>query len=265
MARSSSASPHHTPPVLGIDVGGTGIKGAPVDLTTGQLTEDRLRIPTPHPATPEAVAATVAEIARHFGGSDRLGCTLPAVVRHGVARTAANIDKSWIGTDGVATLSIATGRPVTLLNDADAAGLAEMRYGVGRGRRGLVAMVTLGTGIGSALFFDGVLVPNSELGHIEIRGKDAEARATDRARVEKDMSWTHWAKRVEEYLGRLEALLWPDLFIIGGGVIKKAEKFLPLIKLSTEILPAQLQNEAGIVGAALAAAEAEAEAESRAA
>ncbi|MFO1056987.1 MAG: ROK family protein [Dongiaceae bacterium] len=258
MARSGSAKKGTAAPVLGIDVGGTGIKGAPVDLATGQLAGERLRIPTPHPATPEAVASTVAEIARHFGGTGRLGCTLPAVVRQGVARTAANIDKSWIGTDGVAKLTAATGRPVTLLNDADAAGLAEMRYGAGRGRRGLVAMVTLGTGIGSALFLDGVLVPNSELGHIEIRGRDAEERATDRARVQKDMSWHHWAKRVEEYLGRLEALLWPDLFIVGGGVIKKADKFLPLIKLSTEILPAQLQNEAGIVGAALAAAEAEA-------
>lgn len=258
MARSSSARPRRAPPpVLGVDVGGTGIKGAPVDLGTGQLAGERLRIPTPHPATPEAVSATVAEIARHFGGSDRLGCTLPSVVRGNIVRTAANIDKSWIGIDGVAKLSEATGRAVILLNDADAAGLAEMRYGVGRGRRGLVAMVTLGTGIGSALFLDGRLIPNSELGHIEIRGKDAEERATDRARVQKDMSWAHWAKRVQEYLGRLEALLWPDLFILGGGVIKKADKFLPLIKLSTEVLPAQLQNEAGIVGAALAAAEAE--------
>jgi polyphosphate glucokinase len=260
MARSSSAEPRRPAPVLGIDVGGTGIKGAPVDLATGQLAGERLRIATPQPATPDAVAATVAEIARHFGGSDGLGCTLPSVVRGGVVRTAANIDKSWIGTDGVAKLSAATGRPVTLLNDADAAGLAEMRYGVGRGRGGLVAMITLGTGIGSALFLDGKLVPNSELGHIEIRGKDAEERATDRARVQKDMSWTHWAKRVEEFLCRIEALLWPDLFILGGGVIKKADRFLPLIKLSTEVLPARLQNEAGIVGAALAAAEAAAHA-----
>ena len=226
--------------MLGIDIGGTGIKGAPVDLATGKLTAERLRIVTPHPATPSAVAGVVGEIVRHFAGHDRFGCTLPSVVRDGVALTAANIDKSWIGTDGRGLLAKQTGCGVVLLNDADAAGLAEMRFG---------------TGIGSALFHDGKLIPNSELGHLEVRGKDAEERATDRARQEKEMSWPKWAAHVEEYLGRLEALLYPDLFIIGGGVSRKAEKFLPLIHLKTEVVPALLQNEAGIVGAALAAAE----------
>ena len=241
--------------MLGIDIGGTGIKGAPVDLPTGKLTAERLRIATPHPATPSAVVGVVGEIVHHFAGHDRFGCTLPSVVRDGVALTAANIDKSWIGTDGRSLLAKQTGCSVVLLNDADAAGLAEMRFGAGHGRRGLVVIVTLGTGIGSALFHDGKLIPNSELGHLEVRGKDAEERATDRARVEKEMSWPKWAGHVEEYLGRLEALLYPDLFIIGGGVSRKAEKFLPLIHLKTEVVPALLQNEAGIVGAALAAAE----------
>ncbi len=241
--------------MLGIDIGGTGIKGAPVDLSTGKLAAERLRIATPQPATPSAVASVVGEVVRHFAGHDRFGCTLPSVVRDGVALTAANIDKSWIGTDGRGLLAKQTGCSVVLLNDADAAGLAEMRFGAGHGRRGLVVIVTLGTGIGSALFHDGKLIPNSELGHLEVRGKDAEERATDRARQEKEMSWPKWAGHVEEYLGRLEALLYPDLFIIGGGVSRKAEKFLPLIHLKTEIMPALLQNEAGIVGAALAAAE----------
>ena len=248
---SSSAKPET---VLGVDIGGTGIKGAPVDLATGKLAAERLRIETPHPATPAAVVGVVAEIVRHFGGAGRFGCTLPSVIRDGVALTAANIDSSWIGTDGRALLAKTTGCPVTLLNDADAAGIAEMRFGAGQGRRGLVVIVTLGTGIGSALFHDGKLIPNSELGHLEIRGKDAEARATDRAREEKEMSWPKWAGHVEEYLGRLEALLYPDLFIIGGGVSRKADKFLPLMHLKTAVVPAVLQNEAGIVGAALAAA-----------
>jgi len=241
--------------MLGIDIGGTGIKGAPVDLATGKLAAERLRIATPQPATPSAVVGVVGEIVHHFAGHDRFGCTLPSVVRDGVALTAANIDKSWIGTDGRSLLAKQTGCSVVLLNDADAAGLAEMRFGAGHGRRGLVVIVTLGTGIGSALFHDGKLIPNSELGHLEVRGKDAEERATDRARQEKEMSWPKWAGHVEEYLGRLEALLYPDLFIIGGGVSRKAEKFLPLIHLKTEVVPALLQNEAGIVGAALAAAE----------
>jgi len=248
---ASSAQPRT---VLGVDIGGTGIKGAPVDLATGKLAAERLRIDTPHPATPAAVVGVVGEIVRHFLWRGRFGCTLPSVVRNGVAVTAANIDKSWIGTDGRTLLGKEAGCPVTLLNDADAAGLAEMRFGAGHGRQGLVVIVTLGTGIGSALFHDGKLIPNSELGHLEIRGKDAEERATDRARQEKDMSWPKWAGHVEEYLGRLEALLYPDLFIIGGGVSRKPEKFLPLIHLKTEVVSARLQNEAGIVGAALAAA-----------
>jgi polyphosphate glucokinase len=240
--------------VLGIDIGGSGIKGAPVDPTTGLLQADRIRIPTPQPATPPAVAATVAELARRFEWRDPIGCTFPAVIRGGVAHTAANVDAAWIGTDGQALLTASTGCLVTLLNDADAAGLAEMAFGAGRDMAGVVLMLTLGTGIGSALFIDGRLVPNTELGHLEIRGKDAEERASDRAREEKKLDWAQWAKRVSEYLQRVEALFWPDLFIIGGGVSKEHAHFLPLLKTRTPVVPARLRNEAGIVGAALAAA-----------
>lgn len=243
--------------ILGIDIGGTGIKGAPVAVERGTLIADRYRIPTPQPATPKAVAKVVAEIARHFSWSGPIGCTFPAVVKDGVVRSAANVDRSWIGTDGRALFTAATGgMPVTLLNDADAAGIAEMRFGAGAGHQGMVLLITLGTGIGSALFYRGVLVPNSELGHIEVRGKDAELRASDRVRVEKDMGWKRWAQRVDEYLGRLDALFSPDLFIVGGGVSKESERFLPRLTLKTPVVPARLLNDAGIVGAALAAAEA---------
>lgn len=239
--------------VLGIDIGGTGIKGAPVDTRSGRLLADRHRVLTPHPATPTAVADVVAELARYFDWTGPTGATFPAVVKDGVARTAANVDQAWIGANAAQMFSKAIGGDVTVVNDADAAGVAEMTFGAGKDRRGLVIMVTLGTGIGSALFIDGVLVPNTELGHLEMGKHDAEHHAAASVRDEHHLSWKDWAARVEEYLVMVEALFAPDLFIIGGGVSKKAEKFVPrLTAVQTEIVPAQLLNDAGIVGAALA-------------
>ena len=237
-----------------VSTSGSGVKGAPVDTRTGALTADRLRIETPDPSTPEAVAKVVRQITEHFGGDGAIGITVPGVVKHGTVLTAANIDKSWIGTDAKALFSGATGRPATVLNDADAAGVAEMRFGAGKGRDGVVVMITLGTGIGFAVFNDGILLPNVEMGHIEMHGQDAESQASARVREENDESWKHWAKKVDEYLDRVDALLWPDLIIIGGGVSKKAEKFFPYLNTRAELVPAALQNDAGIVGAALAAA-----------
>lgn len=239
--------------VLGIDIGGSGIKGAPVNRRTGTLLDDRQRIETPEPSTPDSVAAVVAQIAEHFGWNGPIGATMPAVVKSGVLLTAANIDEAWIGADAAALFGKATGSPVTVINDADAAGIAEMRFGAGKGRRGVVAMITLGTGIGSAVFNDGVLVPNTELGHLEIRGKDAESRASARVKEEKKESWKKWAKRVDEYLDHLDALLSPDLIVIGGGVSKNADKFFPLLHVRAELVAATLLNDAGIVGAALTA------------
>src|SRR4051794_21251394 len=242
--------------VLGIDIGGTGIKGAPVDTRSGQLLADRHRILTPHPATPDAVTATVAELAKFFDWSGPTGATFPAVVKDGVARTAANVDPAWIGTDAASMFSKVIGGEVTVVNDADAAGVAEMTFGAGKGRAGLVIMITLGTGIGSALFMDGDLVPNTELGHLKMGKHDAEHLAADSVREAHDLSWKDWAKRVEEYLVMVEALFTPDLFVIGGGVSKKSEKFFPhLEEVQTEVVAAQLLNEAGIVGAALAHAQ----------
>jgi polyphosphate glucokinase len=239
--------------VLGIDIGGSGIKGAPVGTESGVLAAERHRIPTPQPARPDDVAEVVGEIVRHFVWAGPVGVTFPGVVVDGTVRTAANMHKSWIGTDAAKLFGKATRQPVTVLNDADAAGVAEMRFGAGKGRRGTVVLLTFGTGIGSALFRDGVLVPNTEFGHLEIRGKDAEKRAADSVRELEDLSWGKWAGRVDEYLEHLVGLLAPDLLIIGGGVSKKADKFLPLLDLPTGVVPAALQNEAGIVGAALAA------------
>lgn len=241
--------------ILGIDIGGSGIKGAPVDLKQGQFATGRHRIPTPQPATPEATAHVVAALAAHFHWRGPIGCTFPAVIKHGVSYTAAHVDSSWIGINGERLLGDICQCPLLLINDADAAGLAEMRYGAGRGQQGIVIMLTLGTGIGSALFINGQLMPNSEFGHLQIRGKDAEDRASDRVRKEKDWSFEKWSKRLDEFLQQMEALFWPDLFIIGGGVSKKQEKFLPLLQCRTPVVPAQLQNDAGIIGAALAAAE----------
>ncbi|GAB3655257.1 ROK family protein [Actinocorallia lasiicapitis] len=237
---------------LGIDVGGTGIKGAPVDTETGTLVVERLKLPTPRPAKPEAVAEVVMEIARHFGWRGVTGVTFPGVVHGGVVYTAANVDHAWIGTDADALFSRDLGDEVHVLNDADAAGLAEVKYGAGREVPGLVIMTTLGTGIGSALFWNGQLIPNTELGHLEIRGKEAEKRASELVRESHELSWEAWAERLSEYYRTLEALFSPSLFIIGGGVSKKHEKFLPLIDgVRAPIVPAALHNDAGIVGAAL--------------
>jgi polyphosphate glucokinase len=240
--------------VVGVDIGGTGIKGAPVDIEQGVLTAERLRLLTPQPAVPETVAKVVAEVIDHFPGDGRVGATFPAVIRRGRAESAANVDHSWIGEDVAARLADAAGRPFVVLNDADAAGLAEMRFGAGRGRTGVVVMVTLGTGIGTAVFVDGVLVPNTELGHLELDGREAEKHASELVREQKGLSWPKWGKRVGAYLRHLEMLLSPDLFIVGGGVSKKSAKFFPYLETRAEVVPAQLLNEAGIVGAAAAAA-----------
>jgi polyphosphate glucokinase len=239
---------------FGVDIGGSGVKGALVDLDTGGLVGERVRLPTPHPSTPEEVAKVVAEIVGSSGWSGPLGVTVPAVVTHGTTRTAANIDRSWIGTEAQSLLHEATGNDVTVVNDADAAGYAEARFGAARGHPGLVLVTTLGTGIGTALIYDGRLVPNSELGHIQIHGEDAEHRTSDAARDREDLSWEKWATRLQHYYRTLEELFWPDLFVVGGGVSKRADKFLPLMNLQTPIVPAALRNEAGIVGAALLAA-----------
>jgi polyphosphate glucokinase len=239
--------------VLGIDIGGTGIKAAPVDTATGQLTSQRQKLATPQPATPDAVAPIVGQLVRDFKWAGPVGITFPGVVVGGVIHTAANMDPSWIGVDAVKLFGSETKLPVTVLNDADAAGVAEMRFGAGKGVQGTVLLLTLGTGIGSALFVDGVLVPNTEFGHIEIRGKDAEKRASEHAREEHDLSWGDWAGRVDEYLEQMEALLSPGLIIIGGGVSRKSDKFLPyLTRLRAKVVPAALHNDAGIVGAAMA-------------
>ena len=240
--------------VLGIDIGGTGIKAAPVDVAAGRPVADRVKLPTPRPATPDAVRPVVRQLVDQFAWQGPIGITFPGVVSAGMIRTAANLDPGWIGVNGPAFLGEAAGQPVTVLNDADAAGIAEMRFGAGQGQQGTVLLLTLGTGIGSALFYNGVLIPNTEFGHIEIGGKDAEARASERVREEQDLSWGKWAGRVDTYLDKMEALLSPDLIIIGGGISKKASKFLPRLTLKARVVPAVLLNDAGIVGAAMAAA-----------
>jgi len=242
---------HHHP--LGVDIGGSGIKGAPVDLQTGAFASERLRIETPKESTPDNVAEVVAKIADHFKadtGNSAVGVTVPAVVSHGLVRTAANIDKTWIGTDAGSLLSNALGRPVTLLNDADAAGVGELQFGAARNTEGLVLVATLGTGIGSALLSGGRLVPNSELGHLIVDGVDAETRASSKARETEELSWEEWAARLQQYFAHVEDLLSPDLIVVGGGVSKHADRFLPLLHLRAPIVPAQLGNAAGIVGAA---------------
>ncbi|HEY6500406.1 MAG TPA: ROK family protein [Streptosporangiaceae bacterium] len=239
---------------LGIDIGGTGMKAAPVDLETGKFAADRVKIATPRPAVPDAVAEVVQKLVEAFSWSGPIGCTFPGVVTNGVTRTAANLDPAWIGLDARALLCKAAGQDIRLINDADAAGVAEMTFGAGKGEPGTVFMVTFGTGIGSALFVDGILVPNTEFGHLEIRGKDSEERASERAKVANEMSWKHWAKNVNEYLDHIEALLSPQLVIVGGGISKQSEKFLPLMTgLQTRVVPAAMYNDAGIAGAAMSA------------
>ncbi|GIF14285.1 polyphosphate--glucose phosphotransferase [Actinoplanes teichomyceticus] len=242
--------------ILGIDIGGSGVKGAPVDTVRGELLDERYRVPTPQPADVDRVVDAVAEVAGRFDGYDRVGVTFPGVVVDGVTRTAANVHGSWIGAPAARLFTERLGRPVTVLNDADAAGAAEVAFGAGRDQSGLIMMVTLGTGIGTALFLDGVLLPNTELGHLEIDGRDAELLASDRVREAEDLSWEKWAHRVSKYLRHVEMLLSPRLFIIGGGVSKKSEKFFPLLEVGTPIVAATLLNNAGIIGAAVSAEQA---------
>ncbi len=238
--------------VMGVDVGGSGIKGVPVDVETGDLKGERYRLETPESAKPDDVAETVARVVSHFNYSGPVGVGFPAVIRGGMVYTAANIDESWIGAPGEKLLSKATGCPVYMLNDADAAGIAEMKFGVGRENpHGVIMMITIGTGLGTAIFVDGKLVPNTELGHIEIRGKDAEKRASDAARQKREMSWEEWGEKFNEYLSHLERLFWPDMFVLGGGTSKMFSKFEPYLHLKAKVVPAQLLNQAGIIGAAL--------------
>lgn len=237
--------------VLGIDIGGSGIKGAPVDIETGELLAERYRLITPDPSTPQAVAECIDQIVKYFEWDGRIGCGYPGAVKNGITLTAANVDKAWIDCDAKSLIEQVTQCKTSVINDADAAGLAEIRFGAGRDVQGVVIMITLGTGIGTALFVDGHLFPNAELGHLDIRGKDAETRASDRARTKKNLSWKDWAKRLDEYFLYLERLFWPDLIIVGGGASKNHEKFIPHLTLRTPIVPAQMFNAAGIVGAAL--------------
>jgi polyphosphate glucokinase len=240
--------------VFGIDIGGSGIKGAPVDTAQGTLLAERIKIETPQPAVPDTVAKTVGQLVADFGWTGPTGITFPGVVVDGVTQTAANLDDSWIGLDARALFNRATGLSTALINDADAAGLAEMQFGAGAGHQGTVLMLTFGTGIGSALFRAGVLVPNTEFGHIEIRGREAEHRASERAKEQHELSWEKWAERVDEYLQHMEQLTSPDRIIIGGGISRKSDKFLHLLKgLRATVVPAALHNDAGIVGAGLAA------------
>lgn len=240
---------------LGIDIGGSGIKGAPVDTKTGKLLSERIRIKTPKGAKPQPVAEVVAEIVHSFKWNGLIGVGFPAPIKHGVAMMAANVSKKWVGLNADELLTSATGCPCKVGNDADVAGLAEMAFGAGKGEMGTVIMITLGTGIGSAIYYDGLLLPNTEFGHLQMNGDDAEHRASDAARQRDDLSWKKYAKRLNAYLNEMEKLFWPDLFIVGGGISKEHEKFLPHLKLQTRIVPAQFLNEAGIVGAALFARE----------
>ena len=238
--------------VLGVDIGGTGVKGAPVDTRQGTLLVRRHRILTPKPATPDAVVEKVAAIVEFHKWKGPVGVTFPGVVQRGVTLTAVNLDPKWVGLDADALFTDHLGLAVHLINDADAAGLAEMKFGAGKDRKGVVILVTLGTGLGTAVFLDGKLLPNTELGHIEMNGKDAEYQAAERVRIEQNLSWKKWAKRLDDYLARLEFYLRPDLIILGGGASQDADRFIPRLNRSAEIVPAGLLNDAGIVGAALA-------------
>lgn len=241
--------------ILGIDIGGSGIKGAVVDVTTGELVTERHRIPTPQPSTPDKVAVVVADLVKHFNYDGPIGCTFPSVVKSGITLTAANVDDAWIGVDAEGIFEEHTNCSVLVLNDADAAGIAEFTYGAGQGNRGIVIVLTFGTGIGSAIFVNGNLVPNTEFGHMELRGMDAEHYAASAVREREDLSWKKWGKRVNRFLKAMDVLFTPDLYIIGGGVSKKHEKFFPYLTTRTPIVAAALRNEAGIVGAAMAAAQ----------
>jgi polyphosphate glucokinase len=242
--------------ILGIDVGGSSIKAGLVDVEAGRLTGGLISAPTPRPATPPAMMPVIAALAGKLpGASGTVGIAFPSVIKQGTARTAANIDPAWIGTDGAALAARALGRPALFLNDADAAGIAEMRWGAGRGSSGVAIMVTFGTGIGTALFADGKLFPNTELGHLELRGMDAEKWASAHARTAERLDFPAWIARVNEYLARLHALFWPDLFILGGAVSERYAEFAPLLRSEAQLRPAHFAGQAGVVGAALAAAE----------
>jgi len=249
-------TPHGTPQRrgFGVDVGGSGIKGGIVDLDTGQLIGDRIKFLPPHPATPSAVAKTIAEVVNAFGWTGPLGVTYPGVVTNGVVQTAANVDESWIGTNARDVISAElNGQDVTILNDADAAGLAEARYGAGKDHSGLVVVLTFGTGIGSAVIHNGKLIPNTEFGHLEVGGKEAEQRAASSVKERQNLSYEKWAKQVTRVLVAIENAMCPDLFIVGGGISRKADKWLPLLENRTPVVAAALENTAGIVGAAMAA------------
>jgi polyphosphate glucokinase len=249
---------HKNAPLIGIDIGGTGIKGGIVDLKKGKLIGDRFRLATPQPATPEAVVEVVAKVVDELSArpdapvaDSPIGVTFPGIIQHGVVHSAANVDKSWLNTDIDALLTARLGRPVEVINDADAAGLAEARYGAGAGIGGTVLVITLGTGIGSAFISNGHLVPNAELGHLEIDGFDAESKASAVARERDGLSWEEYSVLLQRYFSHVEFLFSPELFIVGGGISKRADEYLPHMKLRTPIVPAELKNEAGIVGAAL--------------
>lgn len=249
----TSTQPSTARHALGVDVGGSGVKGALVDLDTGRLVGDRFRLETPQPATPGAVTEVVAAVVAHFDWDGPLGVTYPGVVVDGVVQTAANVDRDWIGVNAAEAYSKAMGgRPVTVLNDADAAGLAEACYGAGRDKRGLIVLLTFGTGIGSAVLYDGVLLPNSEFGHIEVGGKEAEHRAASSVKERKEWNYQRWTEEVTKVLVAIENAIWPDLFIAGGGISRKADRWIPMLKNRTPVVGAALQNEAGIVGAAMA-------------
>lgn len=239
---------------FGIDVGGSGVKGGIVDLDTGLLIGERFKLLTPQPATPESVAQTIAEVVAHFEWTGPLGVTYPGVVTDGVVRTAANVDKQWIGADAREVIGGALGgRRVTVLNDADAAGLAEERFGAGRENTGVIVLLTFGTGIGSAVIHNGALLPNTEFGHLEVDGKEAEHRAASSVKERKDWSYQRWTNEVTKVLVAIENAIWPDLFIVGGGISRKADKWVPLLENRTPVVAAALQNSAGIVGAAMSA------------
>jgi len=240
--------------VLGIDVGGSGIKGAIIDTKSGKLLTERYRIPTPSPATPEQVIDVIDQIIKRFEWTGAVGVGFPAVIQNGIAKTAANIDKSFIGTNIESLITSKSNCPVRVVNDADAAGLAEMKFGAGKKNKGVVVLITVGTGLGTVIFTKGKLLPNTELGHIFMsHDREAELFASDAIRQKLDLSWKQWAIRFDEYLNYIEHLFWPDLFIIGGGVSKSEAKYLQYLTVKTKVMPAQLLNYAGIIGAALAA------------
>ncbi len=250
-AQDPRPAPNHG---FGIDVGGSGVKGGIVDLDTGKLVGERFKLATPQPATPDAVAKTIAAVVAHFGWTGPLGVTYPGVVTEGIVRTAANVDDAWLGTNVAEVVSKALGgQSVTVLNDADAAGLAEERFGAGRNNTGVVVLLTFGTGIGSAVIHNGLLLPNTEFGHIEVDGKEAEHRAASSIKERKDWSYERWTKEVTKVLVAVENAIWPDLIIVGGGISRKADKWVPLLENRTPVVAAALQNTAGIVGAAMAA------------